>query len=87
MESARRVIAILGAGGTLGTALSRQLAAEPDTDLVLSDLSEDALAQARASLAASAGGVATERRPTQRFRRGRDRRLPRRSTASAASTC
>ena len=46
MGNPRRVIAILGAGGTLGTALSRQLAAEPDTDLVLSDLSEDALAQA-----------------------------------------
>ena len=59
MGSSRRVIAILGAGGTLGTALSRRLAAEPDTDLVLSDLSEDALAQARDDLAASAGGVAT----------------------------
>ena len=64
MGSARRVIAILGAGGTLGTALSKQLAAEPDTDLVLSDLSEDALAQARDGLAASpgaasAGAVAT----------------------------
>ena len=64
MGSARRVIVILGAGGTLGTALSRQLAAEPDTDLVLSDLSEDALAQARDGIAvrggaASAGAVAT----------------------------
>ena len=59
MGSARRVIAILGAGGTLGTALSRQLAAEPDTDLVLSDLSDDALAQAADDLAASAGAVAT----------------------------
>jgi len=29
MGSARRVIAILGAGGTLGTALSRQFAGEP----------------------------------------------------------
>jgi 3-oxoacyl-[acyl-carrier protein] reductase len=58
MESARRVIAVLGAGGTLGTALSRKLAAEPETDLVLSDLSEDALAQASAVLAgdARAGG-------------------------------
>jgi meso-butanediol dehydrogenase / (S,S)-butanediol dehydrogenase / diacetyl reductase len=58
MESARRVIAVLGAGGTLGTALSRKLAAEPETDLVLSDLSEDALAQASAALAgdARAGG-------------------------------
>ena len=44
LSASRRVIVILGAGGTLGTALSRQLAAEPDTDLVLSDLSEDALA-------------------------------------------
>src|ERR1700743_322313 len=55
MESTRRVIAILGAGGTLGTALSRQLAAEPDTDLVLRDLSEDALPQADGTPAASAG--------------------------------
>src|SRR5271165_1834601 len=59
MGNARRVIAILGAGGTLGTALSRHLAAEADTDLVLSDLSEDALAQARDGLGGSDGGVAT----------------------------
>ena len=64
MGSTRRVIVILGAGGTLGTALSRHLAAEPDTDLVLSDLSEDALEQAADGIAASAGaasagGVAT----------------------------
>jgi 3-oxoacyl-[acyl-carrier protein] reductase len=59
MASARRVIAILGAGGTLGTALTQRLAAEPDTDLMLSDLSEDALAQARDSLTEAAGGVAT----------------------------
>ena len=64
MGSARRVIVILGAGGTLGTALTRHLAAEPDTDLVLSDLSEDALEQAADGIAASAGaasagGVAT----------------------------
>ena len=59
MGSARRVIAILGAGGTLGAALSQQLAAEPDTDLVLSDLSEDALKQARDDLAGSASGMAT----------------------------
>ena len=59
MGSARRVIAILGAGGTLGSALARQFAAEPETDLVLSDLSDDALTQARADLATSAGGVAT----------------------------
>ena len=59
MGSARRVIAILGAGGTLGTALSQQLAAEPDTDLVLSDLSAEALKQSRDGLAGCAGGVAT----------------------------
>jgi meso-butanediol dehydrogenase / (S,S)-butanediol dehydrogenase / diacetyl reductase len=58
MGNARRVITILGAGGTLGTALSRKLAAEPETDLVLSDLSEAALAEAEAGLAGSAGGVA-----------------------------
>ena len=34
----RRVVAITGAGGALGTAISRQLAGEPHTDLVLSDL-------------------------------------------------
>jgi meso-butanediol dehydrogenase / (S,S)-butanediol dehydrogenase / diacetyl reductase len=39
----RRVIAVLGAGGTLGAAIVCKLAAEPDTDLLLSDLSVDAL--------------------------------------------
>ena len=67
MGNARRVIAILGAGGTLGTALSRHLAAEADTDLVLSDLSEDALTQARDGLAGSAGGVATVRADVSDF--------------------
>ena len=57
LSTPRRVIVILGAGGTLGTALSQHLAAEPDTDLVLSDLSEDALRQARDGLAGSAGEV------------------------------
>jgi acyl CoA:acetate/3-ketoacid CoA transferase beta subunit len=37
VSSARRVVAILGAGGALGAAISSRLAAEPDTDLVLSD--------------------------------------------------
>jgi len=58
MGNARRVVVILGAGGTLGTALSRTLAAEPDTDLVLSDLSADALGELAGDLAASAGDVA-----------------------------
>ena len=39
-----RVVAITGAGGTLGAALSRRFASEPDTDLVLSDLDEASLA-------------------------------------------
>jgi meso-butanediol dehydrogenase / (S,S)-butanediol dehydrogenase / diacetyl reductase len=38
-----RVVAITGAGGALGTAISRQLASEPDTDLVLSDVSQESL--------------------------------------------
>jgi 3-oxoacyl-[acyl-carrier protein] reductase len=39
----RRVIAITGAGGSLGSAISARLAAEPVTDLVLSDVSAAAL--------------------------------------------
>jgi 3-oxoacyl-[acyl-carrier protein] reductase len=41
---ARRVVAITGAGGVLGAAIARRLAGEPETDLVLSDVSADALA-------------------------------------------
>jgi meso-butanediol dehydrogenase/(S,S)-butanediol dehydrogenase/diacetyl reductase len=59
MEDPRRVIAILGAGGTLGSALSRHLAGEPGTDLVLSDLSETALHTAVSGLPDGAGQVAT----------------------------
>lgn len=39
----RRVVVITGAGGTLGAALSAHFAGEPDTDLVLSDLSAESL--------------------------------------------
>jgi meso-butanediol dehydrogenase / (S,S)-butanediol dehydrogenase / diacetyl reductase len=39
----QRVIAILGAGGTLGAALSHQLASESPAGLVLSDISPEAL--------------------------------------------
>jgi 3-oxoacyl-[acyl-carrier protein] reductase len=49
-DTARRVIVILGAGGTLGTALSRQFAGEPATDLVLSDLNEAGLRETVAAL-------------------------------------
>ena len=36
-------MAIIGAGGTLGAVLSRQFAGEPDTDVVLSDVSAPSL--------------------------------------------
>jgi meso-butanediol dehydrogenase / (S,S)-butanediol dehydrogenase / diacetyl reductase len=42
-SSEPRVIVVTGAGGTLGAALSRRLATEPDTVVVLSDLSSKAL--------------------------------------------
>jgi 3-oxoacyl-[acyl-carrier protein] reductase len=57
-EGARRVIVINGAGGTLGAAISRQLASEPDTDLVLSDVSE-------ASLAATVDGLGARDVPVE----------------------
>jgi NAD(P)-dependent dehydrogenase (short-subunit alcohol dehydrogenase family) len=43
MSDERRIIAITGAGGTLGSAICARLAGEPDTDLVLSDVSDAAL--------------------------------------------
>ena len=43
MTTPRRVIAITGAGGALGAAVSRRLAGEPDTDLVVSDVSQASL--------------------------------------------
>jgi meso-butanediol dehydrogenase/(S,S)-butanediol dehydrogenase/diacetyl reductase len=52
MSAPRRVVAITGAGGALGAAISHQLAGEPDTDLVLSDLSEFSLAATVAGLGA-----------------------------------
>ena len=45
-----RVIAILGAGGALGAAISSRLAAEPDTQVVLSDVSEASLQATIANL-------------------------------------
>jgi 3-oxoacyl-[acyl-carrier protein] reductase len=55
----RRVILILGAGGSLGSALSRQFAGEPATDLVLGDLSESALTDTLAGLPDSGASVET----------------------------
>jgi meso-butanediol dehydrogenase / (S,S)-butanediol dehydrogenase / diacetyl reductase len=45
-----RVVVITGAGGALGAAVSRRLGAEPDTALVLSDVSGESLAATRAGL-------------------------------------
>jgi 3-oxoacyl-[acyl-carrier protein] reductase len=52
MSAARRVVAVTGAGGALGDAVAHQLAGEPDTDLVLSDVSEASLAGTVAGLGA-----------------------------------
>jgi 3-oxoacyl-[acyl-carrier protein] reductase len=43
MTGSRRTVVITGAGGALGSALSQHFAADPDTDLVLSDLSSASL--------------------------------------------
>lgn len=63
----RRIVAVLGAGGALGSATSARLAGEPDTDIVLSDVSERALAatvdvlpQQRGAVEATIADVADE---------------------------
>jgi meso-butanediol dehydrogenase/(S,S)-butanediol dehydrogenase/diacetyl reductase len=55
----RRVVAITGAGGALGTAVSRQLAGEPLTDLVLSDVSKSSLDETVTGLPETDGAVET----------------------------
>jgi meso-butanediol dehydrogenase/(S,S)-butanediol dehydrogenase/diacetyl reductase len=50
MTDNRRTVVITGAGGTLGGALTRRFASEPDTDLVLSDLDPTALDVSLSSL-------------------------------------
>jgi len=59
MTTTRRVVAITGAGGALGAALSHQFASEPDTDLVLSDVSASSLDSAVSDLATGDGSVET----------------------------
>jgi 3-oxoacyl-[acyl-carrier protein] reductase len=54
-----RVIAITGAGGALGAALSAQFAAEPDTDVVLSDVSAPSLDASVDGLPEQRGAVET----------------------------
>ncbi|HWD55594.1 MAG TPA: SDR family oxidoreductase [Acidimicrobiales bacterium] len=55
----RRVVAITGAGGALGAALSRRFADEPDTALVLSDVAEEPLAASVAAVARTESPTAT----------------------------
>ena len=43
MSESSRTVVITGAGGALGSALSRRFAADPDTNLVLSDLNQRSL--------------------------------------------
>ena len=59
MTPTRRVVAIIGAGGALGAALSLQFAGEPATDLVLSDVSASSLDATVAGLPAADGSVET----------------------------
>jgi meso-butanediol dehydrogenase / (S,S)-butanediol dehydrogenase / diacetyl reductase len=55
----RRSVAVLGAGGTLGAALSAMLAGETDTDVVLSDVSTESLDATVAGLPDGRGTVET----------------------------
>ena len=57
--SERRVVVITGAGGTLGAALSRQFAGEPETDVVLSDVSVPSLEATVDGLPETRGAVET----------------------------
>jgi len=59
MTATQRVVAIIGAGGVLGAAVSRQLAGEPATDLMLSDMSAASLDATVAGVAAVGGAVET----------------------------
>ncbi|HEX4015244.1 MAG TPA: SDR family oxidoreductase [Frankiaceae bacterium] len=58
-QTARRTVVITGAGGALGAALSRQFAAEPATDLVLSDVSQASLDATLAAIPKDRGELAT----------------------------
>ena len=59
MTAPRRVVAITGAGGALGAAVSHQLAGEPTTDLVLSDVAAPSLEATVAGLPSTDGSVET----------------------------
>jgi 3-oxoacyl-[acyl-carrier protein] reductase len=68
-----RVVVILGAGGSLGAALSRHFVEEPDTDVVLSDISDRDLLPGVESVLADVSDVdqvhAVVQRAVERFGR------------------
>ena len=55
----RRSVVITGAGGSLGAAIVGRLSAEPDTDLVLADLSTAALEESLAAAGQTDGEIHT----------------------------
>jgi 3-oxoacyl-[acyl-carrier protein] reductase len=57
MTPTRRVVTIIGVGGSLGSAIARQLGSEPATDLMVSDLSAPSLQATVAGLAGADGAV------------------------------
>jgi meso-butanediol dehydrogenase/(S,S)-butanediol dehydrogenase/diacetyl reductase len=59
MTATQRVVAIIGAGGALGAAVAQQIAGEPATDLMLSDVSAASLDATVAGVAAAVGEVET----------------------------
>ncbi len=59
MTTAQRVVAITGAGGALGAALSHTFASEPATDLLLSDVNASSLEATVAGLPPTYGSVET----------------------------
>jgi meso-butanediol dehydrogenase/(S,S)-butanediol dehydrogenase/diacetyl reductase len=59
MSTPRRVVAITGAGGTLGAVLASNFAGEPDTDVVLSDVSAPSLEATVSGLPERRGAVET----------------------------
>jgi meso-butanediol dehydrogenase / (S,S)-butanediol dehydrogenase / diacetyl reductase len=59
MSAQRRVIVVTGAGGTLGGALSSWFAGEPDTDIVLGDVSAASLEATVSGLPERRGAVET----------------------------
>jgi meso-butanediol dehydrogenase/(S,S)-butanediol dehydrogenase/diacetyl reductase len=57
MTDERRVIVVTGAGGALGAAIAKRLGSEPDTDLMLSDVSAPSLEVTVAGLGSLDGSV------------------------------